>query len=589
MKAFHRKLLILLVLAAAAALLSACTAAATDFDDVAEDAWFYDSVLKVADEKIMSGVADNVFDPEAATTRAMLATVLWRADDAPKDFSGTPASFSDLKEDWYRTAVEYLSASGRIQGYPDGTFRPDREVTRAEAAVMIGNSISNREITELQKVTPFTDEEKIPQWAKNGIEECQMAGIIGGYADGSFQPGQTITRAEMAKMLAAFLELPVKEEEPESDGYDADKATDELVKAVIGDSKRNYLISPLSLKAAFGMAANGASGETQEEILKALHLGEMDDFNSYYRSLKRKYEAAEEAITVDLNNSLWVNESRMVGFEFKEDFEKQADKYYGAEVGVVNDGNAVETINSWISEKTREKIKNCISSSDFTTALVNTLYFKGAWATGFGKEATKKGTFTNIDGKKVRTDLMHMTENVQYYENGSTQVISLPYDKASYEEDGKLKTYFSDMDLSMYVVLSEKPVDIASFLTDIQPRMANRRIVITLPKFSFRSDFDLNAPLQAMGIQKAFTDEAEFTELSELEQKISSVIQDTYIAVDEEGTEAAAVTVITMEATAAMPDEPYAEFKANRPFQFAIRDNKSGEILFAGAYNTVEN
>ncbi len=588
MKAFHRKLLILLTLVAAAALLSACTAAASDFNDVEEDAWFYDSVLKVADEEIMSGVAQNVFDPNAATTRAMLATVLWRVDGAEKEFDGTPAKFSDLEGDWYRTAVQYMSAKGRIQGYPDGTFRPDREVTRAEAAVMIGNSISSREVSELQKVTPFTDEKKIPDWAKKGIEECQMAGVIGGYADGTFRPDQTITRAEMAKMLAAFIELPMKEEEQEVTGYDPDKATDELIDAVIGDSKENYLISPLSLKGAFGMAANGASGETQQQILDALHLGELDDFNSYYRSLRKKYNAAEEAITVDLNNSLWVNESRMIGFEFKEDFEKQADKFYGAEPGVVNDGNAVETINKWISEKTREKIQNCISSSDFTTALVNTLYFKGAWVTDFGTEATKKGTFTNIDGKKVKTDLMHMTENVQYYEDGSTQVINLPYDKACYEEDGKLKTYFSDMDVSMYVVLSENPVDIAAFLKDIQPRMANRKIVITLPKFSFRSSFDLKAPLQAMGIQKAFTDEAEFTELSELEQKLSSVLQDTYIAVDEEGTEAAAVTVITMEATSAAPEEPYAEFKADRPFQFAIRDNKSGEILFAGAYNKVE-
>ena len=138
-----KSLILVLAMAAAAILLTACSvASASNFEDVDESQWYYDSVHKVADAKIMSGVAKNVFDPESATTRAMLATVLWRADGAPADVEGTPADFSDVTEDWYRTAVEYMSAEGRIQGYPDGTFRPDREVTRAEAAVMIGNSLT---------------------------------------------------------------------------------------------------------------------------------------------------------------------------------------------------------------------------------------------------------------------------------------------------------------------------------------------------------------------------------------------------------------------------------------------------------------
>ena len=594
MKKMQLKRTTLILILTSVLVLGACAVSggASGFDDVDEDQWYYESIAKVADAKIMSGVADNVFDPESETTRAMLATVLWRAEGAPEKVEGTPAAFSDLKEDWYRTAVDYLSAGQRIQGYPDGTFRPDREVTRAEAAVMIGNSLAKREVGELQPVKDFVDADKIPAWAKRGIEECQMAGVIGGYEDGTFRPGQTITRAEMAKMLSAFVELPLKSGDDTGEEVGTDAVTDRLIRETVGDSKDNYLISPLSLRAAFGLAANGASGETLDEIVRTLGFGDVDSFNTYFRALRKKYTAAEEAITVDLNNSVWVNESRSVGFDFKEDYKKAVEKFYGAEAGLVQDDNAVETINAWISEKTRGKIDHCINSSDFTATLVNTLYFKGAWVHEFSKNATKKETFTDIDGRKVRTDMMHMTENVQYYENGTTQVISLPYDKAAYEEDeefgGKIKSYFSDMDISMYVVLSEEPVDIASFITDAAPRMNSHRIVISLPKFSFRSDFDLKDPLISMGIRRAFTDDAQFTEMSELEQKISDVIQSTYIAVDEEGTEAAAVTVISMEATAAMPDEPFAEFKADRPFQFAIRDNKSGEILFAGAYNKVE-
>ena len=590
----RKKSLIMVLVLAAAAVLAACSAvSATDFEDVDENQWYYESVHKVADEKIMSGVAKNVFDPEAATTRAMLATVLWRADGAPADTEGTPADFSDVTEDWYRTAVNYMSAEGRIQGYPDGTFRPDREVTRAEAAVMIGNSLSTREIGEYQKLTAFEDMKKIPAWAKEGVEECQLAGIIGGYTDGSFRPDQTITRAELAKMLAAYQELPLRKKEPAAEGYDPIASTDKLIQAVIGESHDNYLISPLSLKAALAMAANGASGETRDEILQTLGLDDLETFNDYFRSLNKKYTAASEAITVDLNDSLWVNESRSAGFTFDEDYTKEMTKYYDAEVGVVNDGNAVETINGWISSKTREKIKNCISSSDFSMSLVNTLYFKGAWAEAFDEAATKRGSFTNYDGRKVKTDLMHMTENVKYYESGTTQMISLPYDKASYEKDeefggDKMKSYFSDMDISMYVVLSDEPVDLASFIQKNEPRMTTHSIVVTLPKFSFENRFDLKKPLMTMGIRKAFTDEAEFYAMSQLVQKISDVIQSTYIAVDEEGTEAAAVTVIAMETTSAMPEEPFAEFTADRPFQFAIRDNKSGEILFAGAYNKVE-
>ncbi|MBR2576526.1 MAG: S-layer homology domain-containing protein [Firmicutes bacterium] len=574
--------------------------AAEGFRDVSAGDWYFETVHQVTDLNLMKGIDSDRFDPKGTASRAMLATVIWRADGSPAGYEDKK-QFNDLTADWYKDAVRYMASEERISGYPDGSFRPDRPVTRAEAAVMFGKSAQMRGLGMSEEVKTFKDADQIPDWAKDSIDVCQEKGILKGYEDGTFRPDRTITRAELATMLQAFASLRLHQDLPVGQTYQANEATGKMVENLVADKQENYMISPLSLKMAAAMAANGAAGETRTEMNEALGLRTVakkttayDDLvpvDEYYRDLRETYKSFAGAATLDLNNSIWINESQMGPCRFKENFEKVLKECYDAKSGVVNNQNAVKTVNDWVSEKTRGKIQNTLDSPDFYTLLVNTVYFKGRWADAFDPGATRKGDFTQADGTKVKTDLMHKMSRTWYYRDGDVQMIKLPYDKCSYEDTGngysEVKDYYSDMDLNMYVLLSGKPVDLAERIEDVRDIMEWREVDITLPKFRFEYTADMTAGLQKMGMKKAFSpEEADFSNMVDGPQWLDSVLQKTFISVDEEGTEAAAVTVM-IGAGSGLPEEPVV-FTADRPFQFAIVDDASGEILFIGAYNKVE-
>ncbi|MBQ3390041.1 MAG: S-layer homology domain-containing protein [Firmicutes bacterium] len=587
-----RVLTILLAAALVLGMFPAAVFGGEGFQDVNNSDWYYDSVTEMAEDGLMNGVGDGTFDPTGDATRGMLVTVIWRMEGCVKPSHGAVCRFPDVTEDWNKTAIMWITDGGTaIEGYPDGTFKPNKVLTRAEAAKIIGFAASNRlDRCETEETPVFADQDQIPEWAKPWVEKCQCLGIISGYEDGTFRPDQTITRAELAKMLGVMkkLEKHTVPPVPIREDYDPNAKTDAMIEAIVGDTKDNYLISPLSLKAAFALAANGAEGETQQEILDSLGMGNLGQFNDYMKDRKEKYGKAADAITIDLNNSIWVNESRTFGADFREDYKLLLDDFYSAEAGKVNDSNAVSTINGWISEKTRGKISSVLDSSAFTTCLVNTLYFKGAWTMPFNKHATQKGTFTNADGTQKQTDLMHLTEDIQYYSKDGVQMIRLPYENLVRDENGKRKGDGPFVTASMYIVLSEEPVELAKLIDEARDEMSVKLVAVTLPKFTFKWNGELNTALQQLGINKAFTEAAEFDPMSELPQCISQVLQSTFIAVDEEGTEAAAATVILSKSTTALDPKVPIPFTADHPFRFAIVDDDSHEVLFAGAYNKVE-
>lgn len=585
-----RILMLLLSAALVLGMFPAAAFGADGFQDVNEKDWYYDSVTEMADEGLMNGVGDGNFAPDGTATRGMLVTVIWRMCGCVKPSHGAVCKFPDVTEDWNKTAIMWMSEGDGINGYEDGTFRPNKALTRAEAAKIIGFEAWNRDSENNPpplEAKPFADQDRIPDWAKRWVQVCQEKGILAGYSDGTFRPDKTITRAELTKMLSVLKTLdhhhvPVP---PIHEDYDPNAKTDAIIEAVVGDTAENYLISPLSLKAAFALAANGAEGETQQEILDSLGMGNLGQFNDYMKDRKEKYGKAADVITIDLNNSIWVNESRAFGADFREDYKLLLDDFYSAEAGKVNDSNAVSTINGWISEKTRGKIDKVLDSPEFTTCLVNTLYFKGAWMMPFNKQATRKGTFTNADGTQTQTDLMHMTEDIRYYSRDGVQMIRLPYENLVRDENGMRKGDGPFVTASMYVVLSDQPVELAKLIDEARDEMSVKPVAVTLPKFTFKWNGELNTALQELGIRKAFTDVAEFDPMSELPQCISQVLQSTFIAVDEEGTEAAAATVILSKATTALDPKVPIPFTADHPFRFAIVDDDSHEVLFAGAYN----
>ena len=334
----------------------------------------------------------------------------------------------------------------------------------------------------------------------------------------------------------------------------------------------NYMVSPISIKIAFAMVANGANGVTKDEILSTLGIDNLDEFNNYAKELIKAY-GENSSMELKIANSIWLNTDCMPGVDFSESFGKTVSDYYNAKSGTVNDSNAADTINRWISDNTNGKIDNAVSGSDFLAALVNATYFKADWARQFSQWATKEAEFTNADDTVSNTDFMNMTGYFKYYSDKSVQMISLPYTSTKSGGGG----------ISMYIALTDGGyVNYESIFekTEVED------VRLSIPKFSIKYDVKLNDILKQLGIKTAF--DKYVAELSPMfnepgEYYIEKATHKTYIDVDENGTEAAAATVIEVAPTSMPIDDPI-EFTANRPFVFFIRDDLSGEILFMGEY-----
>ena len=340
---------------------------------------------------------------------------------------------------------------------------------------------------------------------------------------------------------------------------------------------QNYMASPLSVKMALALAANGAGGNTKDEILGALDIGDLDEFNDYAKKLISEYDA-KKGLELNIANSIWLNTENVPGAGFAHNYANKVSQYYNAMSGEVNNRNAVDTINAWISNNTNNKITNVISSADFLAALVNATYFNAAWQQEFEKQYTRAAEFTNADGAVKNIDFMNQTGNFSYYGDSHVQMIRLNYKELN-DDSGK-----KALGLSMYVALTDgSHVDYESVFEKLQ----YKRVSVSMPKFKIEYNIQLEGLLRQLGIIKAFEpDEADFkpmfTGLGGLNTFIGSVVHKTYINVDEEGTEAAAATVIIMAPTSAI--EETIVFKANRPFVFFIRDDINNEILFLGEY-----
>lgn len=348
----------------------------------------------------------------------------------------------------------------------------------------------------------------------------------------------------------------------------------------------NYMFSPLSIKMALALAANGAVGDTKSEILAAADISDIDEFNTSAKEMIEKYNSAE-VLNVKVANSLWIN-SELTPYKFTEKFKSVAAEYYTAEAREVKNDSAVGEINAWVNEKTNGKITKLIDKADFLTMLVNAVYFKGAWQNEFSERATRADTFHNADGTTAEADFMNDTDWRRYAETNSLKMIELPYknsvDKFSADNEYLGTDVYDDLNISMYLVTGNDDIDVERELSAaIEDGLFERTYVhLSMPKFEMEYSVGMNEMLENMGIVTAFS--AERADFSKMYDGTSLCITDTmhktYIKVDEKGTEAAAVTAIMMAGTS-MPPEPI-ELKLDNPFWFVIRDNTSGEVLFMG-------
>ena len=347
---------------------------------------------------------------------------------------------------------------------------------------------------------------------------------------------------------------------------------------------KNYMFSPFSVKMALMMAANGASENTRDEILKVTQVDNIDEYNKKTVNMLDSYSKTD-ILNVNVSNSIWINSDK-TSQKFSNQYKEKLLKYYNATSDTVTEKTAVSRINGWVNEKTKGKIPAIINekNADFWAMLVNAVYFKGNWMHEFNIQATKKDIFTSNDGTKTEVDFMNRTGWMKYSGSDGVTVVELPYLNREnvFDDNGNyVETKNSDVNMSMYIIMSEKELNPQQTLDETI--LTQQYIRLSLPKFKIEYANSITDILKTMGIKKAFTSDAEFDNMFDKGNMwIDSVVHKTYINVDEQGTEAAAVTGLGMGGSS-MPPEPVS-VSFNKPFSFVIKDNTNGEILFVGKY-----
>jgi len=355
---------------------------------------------------------------------------------------------------------------------------------------------------------------------------------------------------------------------------DNEFALDLLRKTIAEVKDTNVFISPLSVSIALGMTLNGANGDTRNQMETALKMSglSVDDINEYYKVMQTDLPAIDPKTKLSLANSIWYK----TGYEVKKSFLEINKNYFNAEVQDLDFGQkwAVDTINNWCTRKTNNLIKNVLDyiPGDAVMYLINAVYFKGIWKTQFDKDKTFKTDFTNEAGVKVKVNMMQLKDTFAYSEDDFAQYLDLPYGNNAFSMTVLLPKTGKTTDDVLNYMTGEKWTTMISGMT-------KQEVDAYLPRFTTKNKFLLNEPLKKMGMTDAFTSDADFTNIADDELMISRVIHDTYIDVNEEGTEAAAVTVVEIVKNS-MPMNPVVQ--VNKPFLFVIREKSTGIILFIG-------
>lgn len=361
------------------------------------------------------------------------------------------------------------------------------------------------------------------------------------------------------------------------------------------DRQGNLFCSPYSISTALAMACAGAQGQTERQMIKAMRFpviaGEQPPATSKSLMLRKRFHQQFGAIIKNLNNraakgayelsvanALWGQK----GSHFLKEFTDLVEKDYDGHLNEVDFIGATEaarkTINTWVEEQTKDKIKDLIppGSLDRLTRLVltNAIYFKGNWAKQFEKDRTREAPFTLSGDEKVDVPMMNQTERFGYFRSENLQMLELPY---------------VDNELSMIIFLPKEPDGLGRFekqlnfenLSEWLGRLRRTKVIVSVPRFKITSEFGLADVLRSMGMTDAFTDKADFSGMNgEKDLHISAVLHKAYVDVTEEGTEAAAATGVVVGITSVQPQPPV--FIADHPFLFLIRDNVTDSILFIG-------
>jgi serpin B len=360
-------------------------------------------------------------------------------------------------------------------------------------------------------------------------------------------------------------------------------AFDLLRRATAGLSPdSNVFLSPLSASMALGMTLNGAGGQTYGDLQTALRLAGMTEaaINQGYRDLLGLLVGLDSRTELRIANSIWGHSTLPIEPAFSE----AGRAFFDAEVSALDFGSpaALTAINGWVSEKTAGRIPKLLDqlSRDEVLFLINAIYFKGTWRKAFDPKDTRDALFRGADGRERSARLMWQREELRYDETEDYQAVDLLYGNGAF---------------AMTVLLPKPDRTPVQLLAGLDParwgalagRFTELEVALTLPRFRLEYARKLKEDLKALGMGIAFSSEADFSRIADVRPDrlfLTRVDQKTFVEVNEEGTEAAAATVVGVGVTSA---PQVVEMRVDRPFVFAIRERLSGAVLFLGVMNAI--
>ncbi len=332
----------------------------------------------------------------------------------------------------------------------------------------------------------------------------------------------------------------------------------------------NIFISPLSISIALTMTYNGAVGETERAMAEVLGIDglDLDTINDANAALRTSLENPDPQVEISIANSLWYRQ----GIEFNPDFLDRNRVFFEAELAALDFSapQATEIINGWVNTNTNGKIEKIVDriSPQTLLFLINAIYFKGSWQEEFDKSKTRAGIFQLPNGSEKQVQMMRREGEYPYFRGENFEATGLPYGAGR---------------MSMYIFLPNRDSNLNQFLGNLNAenwegwlsQFQDRRHDIVLPRFRLEYEVSLNDTLKALGMGIAFNSGADFSGMAP-SLFISEVKHKTFVEVNEEGTEAAAVTAVV--GVTSVPSV----FRVDRPFFFAIYDTTTETILFMG-------
>ena len=355
----------------------------------------------------------------------------------------------------------------------------------------------------------------------------------------------------------------------------------DVLSAKLIDGTRNSNLSPISVYIALAMVAEGAKGETQTAMLALLGCESLEELRGICGEMLKQLSVDTEDSTLAIADSIWMGD-RNGTLTFSDEYLKVLGEAYRSEASVVDFGKeeTSKQIADWITEHTHGKIKISEDAMMFDpetiAVLINTIYLKDGWRFTFYEGATEKGTFYAPDGEMTVDYMKRKDDDVAIYQGDGFMRYSLPLLRV-----GRM-TFVLPNEGTTLADLLGTPEQVQSLLHGETGEEIRANVSVKLPKFKFQDRFDLSDALKALGIEIAFTGSADFSGMGDLEAKISNVLQESFIGVDEKGVEAAAYTLIAMDEGAMEPEDlPEIDFHLTRPFLFAI-EAYDGTVLFIG-------